>query len=378
MKQKILILSFSNLDSDPRVLRQIQFLADTYEITAAGYKNPQINGIKFIDVSPKPQNLFQKIRGGIRLLTHQYESYYWNHPRTCSTFELLQNIETDLIIANDIDSLPIALKIAGKAKVIYDAHEYSPCEFEDLLVWRIFYQQYKTYLCQTYLPHVDEMLTVSPSITEAYFKTFQRKPKLLTNAPEFIELTPGPVDASKIRLVCHSSAMPSRKLELLIKLFAYLDDRFTLDLILVPQSENYLKQLKKMASRYPQIGFPPPVPTRSIAQHLNQYDVGVYLLPPSNFNNAQALPNKFFEFIQARLAVVIGPSPEMKKIVEQYSCGLISEDFSAKKLAEQLMQLDKASIEQYKHNSNKAAHEFCAEKNRTILVDMVKNLLKKP
>jgi hypothetical protein len=31
-----------------------------------------------------------------------------------------------------------------------------------------------------------------------------------------------------------------------------------------------------------------------------------------------ALPNKFFEFIQARLAVAIWPSPEMSKITKTF------------------------------------------------------------
>lgn len=375
MKQKILILSFSDLNRDPRVYRQIASLAEAYEVTAAGYQDPQLQGVQFIDVSCPPQTFLSKCRGGLRLLSRRYEAYYWGHPRTYTALQRLQHIETDLIIANDIEALPIALKIAGKAKVIYDAHEYSPCEFEDLFLWRLFYQKYKIYLCQTYLQHADDMLTVSSNIANAYLNTFQRKSKVLTNAPEFVNLSPKSVDASKIRLVCHSSAMPSRKLEQLIELFAYLDDRFTLDFILVPQSKKHFKKLQKMASQYPQIRFLPPVPTQSITRYLNPYDIGVYLLPPSNFNNAQALPNKFFEFIQARLAVAIGPSPEMKKIVKQYSCGLVSKDFSAKQLAYELMQLDKTSIEHYKQHSHRAAEELCAEKNRTILVDMVKNLL---
>ena len=38
----------------------------------------------------------------------------------------------------------------------------------------------------------------------------------------------------------------------------------------------------------------------TIVRTINQFDLGVYLLPPVNFNSAHALPNKFFEFIQAR------------------------------------------------------------------------------
>ena len=39
-----------------------------------------------------------------------------------------------------------------------------------------------------------------------------------------------------------------------------------------------------------------------IAQEINQYDIGVYLLRDGNLNNKYAMPNKLYEFVQARLA----------------------------------------------------------------------------
>ena len=40
----------------------------------------------------------------------------------------------DLIIANDIESLPLAFEIDPQARVLFDAHEYAPRHFEDK--WR--------------------------------------------------------------------------------------------------------------------------------------------------------------------------------------------------------------------------------------------------
>ena len=50
---------------------------------------------------------------------------------------------------------------------------------------------------------------------------------------------------------------------------------------------------------------------QSVARTLNAHDVGVYVLPPVSFNHLWALPNKVFDFVQGRLALVVGPSPEM-------------------------------------------------------------------
>ena len=44
---------------------------------------------------------------------------------------------------------------------------------------------------------------------------------------------------------------------------------------------------------------------------MNACDVGVFCMPPINVNARYALPNKFFDFVQARLAVAVGPAEEM-------------------------------------------------------------------
>jgi hypothetical protein len=94
--------------------------------------------------------------------------------------------------------------------------------------------------------------------------------------------------------------------------------------------------------------------------------MGVFLLPPINFNYANALPNKFFDFIQAGLAVAIGPSPEMASYLTTFRNGVVSEDFEAADLASVLNKLTESDIEMLKTNSAAAASELCAEKNEVI------------
>jgi hypothetical protein len=38
----------------------------------------------------------------------------------------------------------------------------------------------------------------------------------------------------------------------------------------------------------------------------------------------------FVEFIQARLAVAVDPSPEMARLVQRYGCGVVAPDFPPK------------------------------------------------
>ena len=112
-----------------------------------------------------------------------------------------------------------------------------------------------------------------------------------------------------------------------------------------------------------------------ICRRLNQYDVGIYLLPPVNFNHEHALPNKFFEFIQARLAVAIGPSPEMARIVNEYSLGVIAASFEPKALAAALDQLTDESIRAYKLAAGRAARELNYEAAGRVLLHEIERLV---
>ncbi len=154
-----------------------------------------------------------------------------------------------------------------------------------------------------------------------------------------------------------------------------LDDRFELDLMLVPTARRYHDEIVQKVSRMPRVRLIEPVPQRDIVAHLNRYDVGLYLLPPRNANLRHALPNKLFEFIQARLAVAIGPSPEMAKIVNRYGCGVVAESFQPRSLAEAISALDSESVSALKRQAGVAAVEMNAERNAELLLSLVERAL---
>lgn len=376
--KKILIVSFTNLATDPRVNRQIRFLSENNQVIAVGLANPNIANVDFIPLTPTQKQLAQKSISGLQLITRQYESYYWSQQIVLECLEKLSHIQVDLIIANDIITLPLALKIAKSAKVIFDAHEYAPLEFEDKLSFRLFFQNYYTYLCKKYIPPVNGMMTVCQSIADTYEKDTGIQPVVVTNAPHYEEIKPRLYDdnSKTIRLIHHGAAITSRKIEIMIAMMDYLDDRFELNLMLVENSTGYLRYLKNLAKRKSNIYFLPPVSMQNISNFINQYDIGVFLLEPINFNYKYALPNKLFEFIQARLGIAIAPSPEMARIVKEYDLGVVADDFSPQALAHSLMQLDHQKINFYKQQSHKIAHLMSAQNNKKILLNLVEHVLK--
>jgi glycosyltransferase involved in cell wall biosynthesis len=377
---KILVLCFSDLKRDPRVFRQLLALSteQKYKIYAAGWTDPELDSVKYIKLPKFYGTKLSKLTSAINLKLGGYEKYYWNNKNHKTAYQVLKTYKFDLILANDIDALPLSVKIASEhnAKLIYDAHEYTPREFENNWKWRFFYQKYKTYLCKTYLPLTDAMITVCDGIAQKYNKHFNVNPVIVTNAPNYVNLSPSPVDDNKIRIIHHGAALPARNLELMIEMAKYLDVRFELDFMLVANNYSYLNELKKMARNYQNINFIEPVAMPEIAQQINSYDIGLFILPPNNFNYAMALPNKLFEFIQARLMIAIGPSPEMAKYVTQYSLGIIAKNFSPKTMADELNKLTISQIMQFKANSSSIAKQLSFEENQSILLDLVSTTLK--
>ncbi|OLP17274.1 hypothetical protein BST81_15760 [Leptolyngbya sp. 'hensonii'] len=377
-KKKIIIISFTNLASDPRVNRQIHFLQNHYQIISVGRTRSELDNIEFIQIPQKRKSLLLKLWNFLQLLLRKYEPYYWQKSDITQSLEKLSDIQADLILANDIDTLPLALKLAKPdTKVIFDAHEYAPLQFEDRLIFRIFFQHYRTYLCKTYIPQVDGMITVCQSIADRYEQDTGVCPLVITNAPDYEEIQPQlrSEPAAKIRLVHHGAAIVSRKLENMIRVMDHLDSRFELTFLLTNNDPAYLNHLQRLAATYPNISFLPPVPMRTLPQYLNQFDIGLFLLEPINFNYRHALPNKLFEFIQARLAIAIGPSIEMARIVQTYGCGLVAENFSPAAMATALMRLDRQKINDYKQRSHQIAHSMSSETNQKNLLGLVRSVL---
>lgn len=381
--KKILILVFSDLNHDARVVRQINFLKDKYSITAVCFDAPTNLNVEIIPIKHIKPRLLQKAITSFFLLTRLFENAFQTLYDSPSLRNQLKQREFDLIIANDIECLPLAMRIKKREKILFDAHEFAPRHFEDKLVWRIFFQRFNKYLCKKYLPLTDAMLTVGEGLAKEYKKHYPVNPIILTNANYYADLKPLPVDSKSIKLIHHGAANPSRQLEIMIEMMDYVDERFTLDLMLLTPSiankktRTYLDTLKKEVQKNPRIRIIDPVKSDQVVAYIHQYDMGIFLLPPINFNYANTLPNKFFDYVQARLAIAIGPTPEMAKLVNQFNLGIVSDEFTASSLARKINSLSDKEISSFKDNANQAADVLSAEKNRKILNDLVENLLRK-
>ncbi len=367
---RILVLSLSPIASDPRVMRQIGALGEQHELHVLGF-GPAPGGVaRFVPVATGRQAGWHTVWNAALLATRRYQRYYWGHAQVqalLAAAAALPSNAFDLVLANDVWVLPAALRLAKGAPVWLDAHEYAPREFEDRAAWRWLLGPFFDALCRRDLPRVARMSTVCEGIAREYTACYGVPVAVMPNCPEPVDLPVRPVQPGRIRLIHHGAAIASRRIETMIDLVAHLDERFELDLMLVEHDPATMALLRQRAAGDARIRFIPPVAMADIAAHTNAYDIGLFLLPPTNFNYLHALPNKFFEFMQARLAIAIGPSPEMKALVERHGCGIVSPSFEPADLARLLNALTTADIDVMKQASDRASRQFNAAATRTWL-----------
>jgi len=368
------VLSFSPLHRDARVQRQIRALTAICRVTAFGFTDPGIKGVDFVDVSPA-KTMLRKALKAFQLKAGYFEAVYHSEDEVRKAADTLKTHDFALIVANDIGTLPLALEFRGRSKVLFDAHEYAPREFEHWFLWRFFMQNYKKYLCRTWISQVDAMTTMGSAIADEYAREFGVRPSVVLNTPYYREAPCEPRDGDIIRMVHHGGASRMRRLEIMIDAMAHLDDRFRLDFMLVPGDAAYIVSLKKRASSDPRIAFVLPVAPDEIVEKLSLYDVGLCTYAPHSFNALHSLPNKFFDFIQARLCIAAGPLPEIARLMEQNQCGVVARDFSAVSLAEALQVLDRQRIEIFRQAANTAASTLCYERSAEVLLDVARGLL---
>ncbi len=382
MKQ-VLIICFTNLKNDARVMRQIGFLKDQYQLTVAAFDAYPDDQYQFFKLEKTKLTFLRKAICSFFLLfglhniayriLHDYKRY----------IPELQAKGFQLIVANDIETLPIAYQIGNSnTKIFFDAHEYAPRQFEDRLYWRIFFKRFNVNICKKYIPRVDGMSTINGGLAREYETHFKVKPIIITNASKYYDLVPTLLSSYPIKLVHHGIFTISRSPEIMIDLLSLLDDRFTLDLIYLlpenasPKSKEYFEAFKLKALETGNIKILPALKSDEITTTLNaHYDMGIILVPPVNFNYENGLPNKLFDCIQARLAMVVGPLREIANITNQFKIGVVSEDFTAQGMANALNMLTLDDVNQFKLNSNEAASKLNADYNKSLLLKALDEII---
>jgi len=353
-RPRLLILSFSPIASDARVLKQVRLFADDYAVTTCGH-GPAPDGVVEHLAIPDELAVWRYDRGLVA--TRRYRQAYWANPAIVAAQRLLASREFDAVLADDVDAVGLALAVPSRG-VHADLHEYAPRQKEDLLRWRVFVGPFMRWMCRAFVARAASATTVGQGIAEEYRRRFGIEAHVVTNAAPFVDREARPVHRP-IRLVHSGAALHDRNIMTIVDAVDAAASDCTLDLYLTPNDPAYLDALK--ARQNARVTVHEPVPYDELNEILSTYDVGVHVLPPVNFNNRWALPNKFFDYVQARLGLVIGPSPEMARVVHERGLGAVADDFSTEALVREIERLDPAEVARYKAASAASARDLSAE-----------------
>lgn len=359
-RPSLLIMSFSPLRTDARVLRQVALFRERYAVTTLGYGEAPDGVVEHLRL---PDDVVSWHKDRALLMTRRYEMAYRTAPVVQAAASLLEGRRTrvDVVLADDIDTVPLALDLAPRGGVHADLHEYHPRQNEELLRWRLFVAPYYRWLVRTYGTRADSVTTVGEGIAREYRLRFGLRAGVVVNAPHFVDLEPTRVVADAPLRLVHSGNAQRHRLDVILAAMDLVQQPMTLDLYLMPNDPPYLAELQDRYADSDRVRIHPPVAPHELPATLNAHDVGVYVLPPVSFNHLWALPNKIFDFVQGRLALVVGPSPEMAGLVRRHGLGVVTDDFTAEALARALDRLTATDVSGYKAAAHRAARELSAQ-----------------
>jgi len=372
---------------DWRVLTpgDITALCEKPTMPTIGYRT---TGWRFtlIDMMSKYGNAFGVTDYDQRLLSaridpERAETVYWT--LNSVLWELLalgQTCKADLWLGNDWTSLPIVARLARTQGVryAYDTHELAADEFGESRRWRILERPLRIAIERKFVPGAAVVSTVSHSIAKRLRSLYRLDtlPLVVRSTPKFQPIVYRP-PSSRIRVLYHGSVWQNRGLEASIRSVA--DWRADFDLtIRGPVSDSYRATLENeidAAGVRGRVEIAPPVPMMDLVHEAAAFDIGLFALPGHSRHNRYALPNKFFEYIMAGLALCISDLPEMSRLLRQYDLGRCISTVEPHAIAAAINSLDRNSIALYKRNALVAAQELNWERESQRMVAQYSTVL---
>jgi len=119
------------------------------------------------------------------------------------------------------------------------------------------------------------------------------------------------------------------------------------------------------------LGNIPPEELRTLTQNAT---LGISLEEDLGLSYRYALPNKLFDYIQAKTPVVATYLPEIKKVVKTYKVGEIIENHAPENIAKAITKVLKNGKPYYTTQLEKAAKELVWERQEKLLLRIFNNI----
>jgi glycosyltransferase involved in cell wall biosynthesis len=387
MKPPLAIVAVTNdLTTDQRAHRTCLSLGK------AGYRVILTGRRQRTSLSLSPRN-YQTNR--IRLLFERGFLFYAEY--NIRLFFYLITSPFSLVVTNDLDTLPAGYcayrfrqflvnfksvfikkeRFNRPLQHLHDCHEYFRGVPE--LVGRSFVLRMWKLLEDWIFPKLTLVVAVNESVAALYHTEYGRQITVVRNVPLRIpfqtnDTSPPIVLKPGQHIIIYQGAVNiGRGVEEAILAMKYLA---TDAVLVIAGTGDIIREVQELAIKEgvaDKVCFTGQIPFAELTRFTRLASVGLSIEKDISINYHYCLPNKFMDYIQSHVPVLVSALPEMKRIVDHYNIGefLISHD--PPMLANQLdaMLNDKEKLKRFKGNLALAADELCWENEEPELLKLL-------
>ena len=386
------IVSVTNdLTTDQRVDRTCRALVKSgYDVLLVGRRRRNSKTL-----TPRSYRMHR-----LRLLFDKGPLFYAEYNITLFFFLLFHRY--DLIVSNDLDTLPAnylanwfkhSFSLNPKSQIpnpksdfchLHDCHEYFrgvPELNGRKLVMRIW-----KWIEDRIFPGLKYVVAVNQSVADLYSKEYGNTIEVIRNVPLRKSLS-GAVDKASLhirndqKIILYQGALNvDRGIEEAILAMKYLKTDAILILAGIGDIYETLKNFTRAHGLSEKVTFLGQVPFEDLHSYTLMADLGLSIEKDVSINYHYCLPNKFLDYIQANVPVLVSPFPEMKAIVDQYRIGGFIESHEPENLAHQIdsMLNNPEKLAFFKQNLKKAAEDLCWENEEKTLLLTIGQMNSRP
>jgi glycosyltransferase involved in cell wall biosynthesis len=400
------IISYSGVSEEPRVRRQADALiGDGWRVVVCGFegRSPRPPEWTYIQL-PRKSPLRRSVHGLLHLLRiaglaaarfarpravatagallSQWSMPQWLNIRNylLAVAERHPDLKPDLVIAHDYFTCDVADALCRRcgAKFAVDCHEYAVEQSSHDPRWVKWKQPYVRAVEDYYLRRADLVTTVCDGIAELLNAEHAlRRPVLAVRSVPLWQPQPFRPTGERIRVLYHGAIWQVRQLHVAIESMRGWRPEF--DLVLRGDGDPaYIAELRRLVARYgfeDRVFFAPAVPFDRIVPEANKADIGY--LSYVNFSRQMefALPNKFFEYVMAGLALCVGNFTEMGKLTRHYRFGQLIPQHNPEAIAATINSFTREEIDRCKLASVAAARELNWDHEKVRMVAAYNSLV---
>lgn len=379
---RIAMIVMNEFRPDVRVLKEAKSLVDAgHELLVVAIRRSRPSSEMFDGIRVNRLD----VGGGQAAATTFSQS--WRYLRfTWRVVQTLDSWRPDVCHAHDVTTLLPGYLAARRCQcpLIYDAHEFeSGRQFAGDRIPPLM-ERVWTLPERLLIQRAAAVITVSDSIADALKAEYGVvRPTVVRNVPVWRKVPHSDllwrelgVEEDAPILIYQGWLVPGRGLTNAIDSLAFLDNAVLAIIGTGPLLEQ-LKTTAKTAGVAERTLFTGRVKRDLLPLYTSSAKIGLHLLENTCLNHEYALPNKLFEYMAARLPIIVGQTLEMRRLVQAEEVGLSVDPNFPEQVAEAVDKLSSDSLlyQRFSANSVKAAKErYNWDRESQRLLDLYKQV----